>query len=111
MLHQPGEKARLCLDLEAQIPQIVSQPALRLRSARHPLLILRLGHPRQVVPFNLDLGGEARIILLSGPNTGGKTVLMKSVGLLTLMALIDVIAGFAISLFATRRDFAVESDR
>lgn len=78
---------RLCRQLEARVPQIVPQPVLKLDSARHPLLILKLGKPALVVPFDLSLGTQASIVLLSGPNTGGKTVLMKSVGLLTLMAL------------------------
>ena len=79
--------ARLFRFLKAEVPRIVEQPVLKLRSARHPLLILRLGRPAEVVPFDLELGQEAAIVLLSGPNTGGKTVLMKAAGLLTLMAL------------------------
>ncbi|HOZ00854.1 MAG TPA: endonuclease MutS2 [Candidatus Syntrophosphaera sp.] len=79
--------ARLCRQLDAKMPRIAEKPVLRLSSARHPLLILRLGKPALVVPFDLDLGDGTRIILLSGPNTGGKTVLMKSAGLLSLMAL------------------------
>ena len=79
--------ARLCRSLKAEVPRILEQPVLKLSSARHPLLILRLGRPADVVPFDLSLGYEARIVLLSGPNTGGKTVLMKAAGLLTLMAL------------------------
>ncbi len=79
--------ARLCRQLRATVPRIVEQPRLKFIGARHPLLILSLGNWQVVVPFDLELGTEARIILLSGPNTGGKTVLMKSVGLLTLMAL------------------------
>jgi DNA mismatch repair protein MutS2 len=78
---------RLCRSLNASVPRIVAGQSLKLMSARHPLLILRLGNPQKVIPFDLELGGETRIILLSGPNTGGKTVLMKSVGLLCLMAL------------------------
>ncbi len=79
--------ARLCRSLGARVPRIVERPVLKLDSARHPLLILRLGRPAEVVPFGLELGFEERVILLSGPNTGGKTVLMKAAGLLTLMAL------------------------
>lgn len=79
--------ARICRQLGANVPKIVESPILNLTSAKHPLLILRLGKPGQVIPFDLSIGGETRIILLSGPNTGGKTVLMKSAGLLTLMAL------------------------
>ena len=79
--------ARLCDALDAKVPIIVQKPVLKLIGARHPLLILSLGTPKKVVPYDLELGEEANVILLSGPNTGGKTVLMKSAGLLTLMAL------------------------
>jgi DNA mismatch repair protein MutS2 len=78
---------RLCRSIEANVPQIVSQPHICLISARHPLLILRLGTPAKVIPFDLELGSEHKIVILSGPNTGGKTVLMKAVGLITLMAM------------------------
>jgi DNA mismatch repair protein MutS2 len=58
-----------------------------LREARHPLLqdVLRR-QQKQVVPVSLTLDGVQRILLISGPNTGGKTVSMKTVGLLALMA-------------------------
>jgi len=79
--------AKLCCALKAKKPQIVDEPVLKLYSARHPLLILSLNDVKKVVPFDLNLGETARIILLSGPNTGGKTVLLKATGLLTLMAL------------------------
>jgi len=78
---------RLCHELNAAVPRILDEPVLNLVNARHPLLILNLGSPRAVVPFTLELGGDYRIVILSGPNTGGKTVLMKSTGLLALMAL------------------------
>lgn len=78
---------RLCRALKAEIPRFASAPVLHLRAARHPLLILRLGGIGKVIPFDLDLGEDYRFLILSGPNTGGKTVLMKAVGLLTLMAL------------------------
>ncbi len=79
--------AKLCNTIGARIPQMVNSPALRLLTARHPLLILRLGIPARVIPFDIELGYEKRIVILSGPNTGGKTVLMKAVGLITLMAM------------------------
>ncbi len=62
-------------------------PALELDRARHPLLedVLR-GSPKRVVPVSLRLDARARTLLISGPNTGGKTVAMKTAGLLALMA-------------------------
>ncbi|MDY0151073.1 MAG: endonuclease MutS2 [Candidatus Cloacimonas sp.] len=78
---------RLCLAMDAKVPIMLAKAAINLQSARHPLLILRLGTPAKVIPFDLELGNEHRIVILSGPNTGGKTVLMKAVGLIALMAL------------------------
>lgn len=78
---------RLGNTLNAKRPKLVSEPRVKLYSARHPLLILRLGDTRKVIPFDLELGDKAKLIILSGPNTGGKTVLMKAVGLITMMAL------------------------
>ena len=66
---------------------MLSEPCLKLKTARHPLLILRLGSSAKVIPFDLELGEEKKIIILSGPNTGGKTVLLKATVLITLMAL------------------------
>lgn len=85
--------ARLCNALKAKVPVMVESPSLHLSGARHPLLILRsintLGPQgyHKVIPFDLELGATYRLLVLSGPNTGGKTVLMKAVGLITLMAL------------------------
>ncbi|HPR16795.1 MAG TPA: endonuclease MutS2 [Candidatus Cloacimonadota bacterium] len=73
--------------ISAEKPQICEQPVISLRQARHPLLIHSLGSINRVIPFDLELGTEFRILLISGPNTGGKTVTLKSIGLLALMAL------------------------
>ena len=60
---------------------VAGQPApLRLTAARHPLLA------EPVVPLNLELGGDQRVMVITGPNAGGKTVALKTVGLLALMA-------------------------
>lgn len=63
-------------------PQINEGGAVRLFEARHPLLLLRKG---SVVPNDILLEEEHRALILSGPNTGGKTVLLKTIGLLALM--------------------------
>lgn len=64
-----------------------AEPRLHLRSARHPLLEDVLRRQRKhVVPLDLTLEGATRTLLISGPNTGGKTVALKTVGLLALMA-------------------------
>ncbi|MCK9494050.1 MAG: endonuclease MutS2 [Dehalococcoidia bacterium] len=70
------------LTLRGRIPWLVDSPAeMRLVEARHPLLA---GH---VVPTSLHVGGDTRALLITGPNTGGKTVALKTAGLLCLMAL------------------------
>jgi DNA mismatch repair protein MutS2 len=62
-------------------------PAFRLKSARHPLLERRLrAESKVIVPISLELAGRDRQLILSGPNTGGKTVTLKTAGLLAMMA-------------------------
>ncbi|MDR5684197.1 MAG: endonuclease MutS2 [Armatimonadota bacterium] len=79
-------KARLAEELDAVQPVLQDAPALDFRRARHPLLIPRRGEPRTVVPIDVRLGDDFRTLVITGPNTGGKTVTLKTIGLLTLMA-------------------------
>src|SRR4051794_4108553 len=78
-------KARFATDFDCVTPRFGDR--LLLREARHPLLqdVLRR-RQKKVVPISLELTQERRTLLISGPNTGGKTVTLKTVGLLSLMA-------------------------
>ena len=81
-------------DMGANPPDVSEDGELELIDARHPLLIPalseRLGIPRRSsrdpVPVTLRIGGSDSVLVISGPNTGGKTVALKTVGLLSLMA-------------------------
>ena len=74
-------KARLAYKMRAWAPEINDQGIVELRKARHPLI-----DPAKVVPITLRLGSDFDTMIITGPNTGGKTVTLKTVGLLTLMA-------------------------
>ncbi|MYH41952.1 MAG: endonuclease MutS2 [Chloroflexi bacterium] len=77
--------AGLPADRGPEQPWLIDAPGeLRLLGARHPLLVWEGG---EVVPVSLAVGGAERGLLITGPNTGGKTVALKSAGLITLMAL------------------------
>ena len=78
-------KARLAVEISADVPKISQDNVLRLKTAYHPLLILLVGEREKVVPLDLELGAEVRTVLITGPNTGGKTVALKTLGLLCLM--------------------------
>ncbi len=74
-------KGKFALDLKAIEPEINHDKKFRIKNGRHPLL------PKEsVVPSNIWLGEHFTTLLITGPNTGGKTVTLKTVGLLTLMA-------------------------
>ncbi len=78
-------RARFSRRLTCVTPELTTEAYLCLQEARHPLLALKEGS--HVVPLSLTLGGEAgSILVITGPNAGGKTVAMKTVGLLCLMA-------------------------
>ena len=79
-------KARLAIRMKAIMPQIVNAPHFGIKKGRHPLLYLKnKASGKETVPFNLELFNGNRMLIVSGPNAGGKSVLMKSIGLLQLM--------------------------
>jgi len=79
--------ARVSNELQAVPPQIVPENIIELHKARHPLLILKHQSIKAVIPFDATIGVDFRVLLISGPNTGGKSIMLKTVGLTTLMAL------------------------
>ena len=79
-------KALFALDLDAVMPELVREAAINLINAEHPLLKLSLQkEQKSVVPLNINIDEIDRVIVVSGPNAGGKSVCMKTVGLLQLM--------------------------
>lgn len=92
-------KAKLAYKMKATKPQINNKGQVYLKNARHPLI-----NYKQAVPITVELGREFNSIIITGPNTGGKTVTLKTVGLLTLMTmcglLIPVDDGSDIAVFS-----------
>lgn len=78
-------KAKFALDIRAEMPVISKDPELVWYQAKHPLLFLSLRGKREVVPLNIELDPTDRLLLVSGPNAGGKSVCLKTVGLLQYM--------------------------
>jgi DNA mismatch repair protein MutS2 len=78
-------KARYALEINADLPLIDDKPGLTWYNARHPLLYLSLKGKREIVPLNIALDAVNRLLLVSGPNAGGKSVTLKTVGLLQYM--------------------------
>ena len=74
-------KAKLAYRMNAWAPIMNDEGRVELRKARHPLI-----DPKTVVPITLRLGTDFDTMIITGPNTGGKTVTLKTIGLLTLMA-------------------------
>ena len=79
-------KAAFALRTDGVMPVLKQEPVISLQAAYHPLLLLSAKQKADVVPLSLDLGIDRNIIIVTGPNTGGKTVALKTVGLLVLMA-------------------------
>ncbi len=92
-------KAKLAYKMKATLPKINDKGQVYLKNARHPLI-----NHKQVVPITVELGKKFNSIIITGPNTGGKTVTLKTVGLLTLMTmcglLIPVDDGSDIAVFS-----------
>ena len=74
-------RAALAMEQNANEPIFNTEGKIHLRKARHPLI-----NAKKVVPIDLSLGEDFDLLIVTGPNTGGKTVSLKTVGLLTLMA-------------------------
>lgn len=73
-------KARLAMDMNATTPIFNTDHYINIRKGRHPLL-----DRKKVVPIDINLGKDFDLLIITGPNTGGKTVSLKTVGLFTLM--------------------------
>ncbi|MEO7985577.1 MAG: Smr/MutS family protein [Gemmatimonadales bacterium] len=104
-------RARYAVAVAGEVPELeIESSRLVVRNGRHPLLV---AGSDPVVPFDLELGASERTLLISGPNTGGKTVLLKAVGLAAALAQSGIVppvgAGSRLPLF--RRFYADIGDR
>lgn len=80
-------RARFAQEFDAAVPEFSETSELRLECARHPVLEDKLRREnRAIVAMTLALGGEEHVLVISGPNTGGKTVALKTVGMAALAA-------------------------
>ncbi len=79
-------KAKLGIEMNAHFPMLTDKAVIHLRDAYHPLLFLyNRKNQKPTIPTNIKLDEKGRILVISGPNAGGKTVTMKTVGLMQLM--------------------------
>ncbi|MEO7991915.1 MAG: Smr/MutS family protein [Chryseolinea sp.] len=78
-------KAKFSVEINADLPILEHKPELTWYNARHPLLYLSLKGKRDVIPLSVELNPQDRMLLVSGPNAGGKSVCLKTVGLIQYM--------------------------
>ena len=79
-------KAIFSISIGAKVPTVINEPLINLVKAKHPLLLIQNNKSKkETVPFDLYLSNDNRILVISGPNAGGKTVCMKTAGLLQML--------------------------
>lgn len=98
-------KAKLAMMLNAELPEIIETSGFVLKNAFHPILYLQNKQQKKnTVPLNIHLGKTNKLLVISGPNAGGKSVTLKTVGLLQLMLqsglLVPVAAGSQMGIFS-----------
>ena len=99
-------KAKLAVDLKCSMPQLKDAAEFELIDARHPMLMLHNKETgKETIPFDLRLDAQTRVLVISGPNAGGKTVCMKAAALMQIMVqagmLIPVNADSTCGIFKT----------
>ena len=79
-------RARFGVSIQGSLPKLTDQPLVELKEAYHPLLLLKnRTEGKYTQPMSIQMGKDHRMVLLSGPNAGGKSVSLKTVGLMVLM--------------------------
>ena len=99
-------KTRLALELDARLPEISSEPVIDLKKAFHPILLLNNKRNKKATfPQTLVMDTNSRMLVISGPNAGGKSITLKTVGLLQVMLqsglLVPVSEGSRMSFFSS----------
>lgn len=80
-------RALLSEQYDGVTPELTEESVIKLRGARHPLLFIDGALPKdKVIPLDFSLGESGRVIIITGPNTGGKTVALKTVGMAVMLA-------------------------